>query len=61
MSAETAWYLALLVGGALLSGPIWVSYALKQEKERAEWLARRRERDARQVGGQQHGNRPRAR
>lgn len=36
----TAFYLALLVAGALLSGPAWMSYALKQQKERAEWLAR---------------------
>lgn len=36
--------LALLFLGALISAPFWMNYALKQDQERREWEARRRER-----------------
>ena len=44
---STAFYLALFVLGALLSGPFWMAYALRSDAERREWIARRREREER--------------
>jgi hypothetical protein len=44
----TALLLAVALLGALISGPAWMTYALKQERKRREWEARRQERRLRQ-------------
>ena len=44
---NTALLLAVFVAGVLVSGPAWMAHALKQDAERREWIARRRERQLR--------------
>ena len=39
--------LAVFFLGALTAGPAWMSYALRRDAERREWIARRRERELR--------------
>lgn len=43
----TAYLLAVAVLGALLSGPAWMAYALRQERERREWDSRRKAKEMR--------------
>ncbi len=42
-----AYLLAVAFLGALVSGPAWMAYALKQEAERREWVARKRAKELR--------------
>jgi hypothetical protein len=43
----TYFLLVFFVLGAVVSGPAWMAYALKQDAERREWKARARERQLR--------------
>ena len=43
----TFYLLAVFFLGAVVSAPMWMAYALKQDQERREWVARKRARELR--------------